>query len=267
LEEYVPVGGNGLAQRLFFLHNPKSGGSYLNDVLRDLYPAERHCPNIENDIAGHAANRGDYRSFAGYDIYAGHYGREIFDQVRHGHLLISNFRNPIDRIVSLYHYFRYAVGLSDAQMEEERFFAVKSAKQQSFHDFVASTHPLVLAYTSNFHARQLVGSPWDSVEPEIDRVLAGVKDLDWYYVCELPSLSLIEAERVLGWHGIEHKIVNARDTSAGNVVASHRINSESRDVILRNNQLDFAAYQLAVNMLLDRQNMSETAALGEQARA
>src|ERR1700730_11586263 len=102
-----------MSDKIFFFHNPKAGGTSLIRLLASRFPPEKHCPLIENTKVEHDGLSGDYGRFRGYDLYAGHYGRDIFSAVNDGHAWTTNFRHPVTRLISLYNFFRFIVNLPE----------------------------------------------------------------------------------------------------------------------------------------------------------
>jgi hypothetical protein len=149
-----------MTEQIFFFHNPKAGGYSLRRVFESHFRSDKQCPIIENDTVGHERMTGEYAHFRGYDYYAGHYGRDIFEAVNDRHQCITDFRNPLARVVSLYNYFRFKVKLSEEELRTERFCAVAFAKSVSFAEFVSSSDPNVEVYVRNSHFRQLANSCW-----------------------------------------------------------------------------------------------------------
>ena len=189
-----------MSDKIFFFHNPKAGGSSLKRIFESRFPAEKRCPLIENEKVQHEGLRGDYVRFRGFDLYAGHYGHDIFVVVNDGHSCVTNFRHPVDRLISLYNFFRFYVNLSDEELRTERFYAVLAAKSLSFERFVCADDPHVEVYVRNAHFRQLANSCW-SLETvkgfkDVCRLIDG---MPWYYVCEYPELSVRWMRRVFDW--------------------------------------------------------------------
>jgi hypothetical protein len=145
-----------MTEKIFFFHNPKAGGYSLRKVFESHFPTETQCPIIENDKVGHEQLSGEYARFRGYDYY----GRDIFEAVNDGHWCVTNFRNPLARLISLYNYFRFDVKSSDEELRTERFHAVAFAKSVSFEEFVSSGDPHIDVYVRNAHFRQLANSCW-----------------------------------------------------------------------------------------------------------
>jgi hypothetical protein len=144
-----------MSEKIFFFHNPKAGGTSLIRTLESRFPPEKRCPIIENTKVEHDGLAGDYTRFRGYDLYAGHYGYDIFAAVSEGHACLTNFRHPITRLILLYNFFSCVVDLPDQELRKERFYAVRFAKAASFGRFVSSADSRVEVYVRNWHFRQL----------------------------------------------------------------------------------------------------------------
>ena len=149
-----------MSQKIFFFHNPRAGGTSLIRILESRFPPEKRSPLIENTQVEHDGLSGDFARFRGYDLYAGHYGYDIFAAVNEGHACLTNFRHPATRLISLYNFFRCMVDLPDEELRKERFYAVRFAKSASFEGFVSCADSRVEVYVRNWHFRQLANSCW-----------------------------------------------------------------------------------------------------------
>ena len=116
------------------------------------------------------------------------------------HRCVTNFRDPIERLISLYNFFKFNVKLSEEELGTERFLAVAFAKSASFEEFVSSKDPNVDLYVRNVHFRQLANSCWvlDATK-EFDGVCRFVDEMRWYYVCEYPAMSFAWLRRAFDW--------------------------------------------------------------------
>jgi hypothetical protein len=241
-----------MTEKIFFFHNPKAGGYSLRRVFERHFRSDKQCPIIENDKMGHEGLRGEYAHFRGYDYYAGHYGHDIFEAVNDGHRCVTNFRNPLARLVSLYNYFRFNVKLSEEELRTERFCAVAFAKSVSFGEFVSSDDPNVDVYVRNAHFRQLANSCWAlETTKELEDVCRFVDAMPWYYVCEYPEMSIAWLRRAFGLDLGQlprENVTRAQSDQADLVTLNDRI----REVILAKNDLDFALYRYAVGRFVSR---------------
>jgi hypothetical protein len=242
-----------MANKIFFFHNPKAGGVSLRILFAGRFPTAKRCPIIENDKIGHEQLRGEYASFRGYDYYAGHYGRDIFRIVNDGHGCVTNFRDPVDRVLSLYNYFKFHVILSQEELSTERFRAVTLAKSVSFEEFVSSNDPNVEVYLRNAHFRQLANSCWNmAITKDFDDVCRFVDEMRWYYVCEYPRLSVAWLRRTFGreFHQIPRaNVTQVKSEQPANLVT---LDNRIRKLILGKNKLDVALYRYAVRRLVGR---------------
>ncbi len=236
-----------MVDRLFFLHNPKAGGTSVVSALRALFSYEQQCPRIENDAAEHRLHAGRYGAYAGYSFYAGHYGRDIQQAVGPRMPCVTNFRWPVARIVSLYRYFRFVVEIDDAQRADPRFRAVAMAKTLSLDDFVSCDDPAVEIHTRDHHFRQLTASGW-SLESDGD--LASVKTfidaMPWFFVCEHPQESMIWAETA--FQGRLGPVPHLNETGAAEAAA--QLSPWAYRALDAKNQRDLALYRHALDGLL-----------------
>jgi Sulfotransferase family len=248
-----------MANKIFFFHNPKAGGVSLRILFEGRFPTAKRCPIIENDKIGHEQLRGEYASFRGYDYYAGHYGRDIFRIVNDGHGCVTNFRDPVDRVLSLYNYFKFHVSLSQEELSTERFRAVTLAKSVSFEEFVSSDDPNVEVYLRNAHFRQLANSCWTlEITKEFEDVCRFVDEMRWYYVCEYPRLSVAWLRRTFGreFHQIPRaNVTRVKSDQPANLAT---LDDRIRKLILAKNRLDLALYRYAVRRLVVRATAHST---------
>jgi hypothetical protein len=243
-------------EQLFFFHNPKAGGTSVVDALGQLFAAERRCPRIENDATEHAARAGRYGLFRGYDFYAGHYGFDIYDAVGGRLKAVTNFRWPVDRVVSVYRYFRHVVEISDAQARDPRFRAVSLAKSLSLDDFVTCSDPAVTLHTCDHHFRQLTGSGWSpAYAQDMSAARALIDRMAWFYVCEHPYESLAWADAAFG--GRLSSVPRLNVTRAGDTAEAALSPAAYRQLASRN-QRDMALYQHALGRLLAEAAPAET---------
>jgi len=237
-----------VVDRLFFFHNPKAGGTSVVDALRRLFSDQQCCPRLENDATEHAKNAGLYDRFRCYDFYAGHYGFDIYAAVAEGMSTATNFRWPVDRVVSVYRYFRHVVELSDSQARDPRFRAVSLAKMLSLDDFVTCDDPAVVLHTYDHHFRQLTGSGWAPIyEREMDQAQALVDRMTWFYVCEHPYESLAWADTA--FEGRISSVARLNITHAEGA-AEAVLSPKAYRQLVSQNQKDIALYRHALGRLL-----------------
>jgi hypothetical protein len=246
------------SDKIFFFHNPKAGGTSLIQLFASHFAPEKRCPLIENTQVEHDSLSGDYLRFRGYDLYAGHYGRDIFSAVNDGHACITNFRHPATRLVSLYNFFRYSVNLPEEELWTERFYAVRFAKSESFGDFVSSDDPRVEVYVRNWHFRQLANSCWSlEITNRVDEVYRFIDGMLCYFVCEYPEASVCWMRRALNWHLDRLPQENVTGDQGGLVISASALDDDTCRIICEKNDLDFGIYRYAVDRFLKQTYLSE----------
>src|ERR1700759_1567702 len=248
-----------MTEKIFFFHNPKAGGVSLRAIFEGHFCTAKMCPIIENDKIGHERLRGEYACFRGYDYYAGHYGHDIFQIVNHGHACVTNFRDPVDRLVSLYNYFKFNVNLSQEELATERFRAVALAKSVSFEEFVSSDDPNVEVYLRNAHFRQLTDSCWTlETTKKFEEACRFVDEMRWYYVCEYPRLSVAWLRRAFGREFNQIPRANVTLVKSDQPTNLAPLDDRIRKLILAKNSLDFALYRYALRRLLAQSTAHST---------
>lgn len=245
-----------MSEKIFFFHNPKAGGASLRRILESRFPAQKWSPLVENTKVEHDELGGDYARFRGYDVYAGHYGYDIFAAVNDGHARITNFRHPATRLISLYNFFRFSVILPDEELRTDRFYAVLFAKSVSFERFVSADDPRVDVYVRNWHFRQLSNSCWSlAITKKFDEVRRFIDAMRWFYICEYPELSARWLGRSLNWDLDRLPRENVTGEKDGQTISLSALDERTYSMICKKNDLDFAIYQYAVDRLLSHSHL------------
>ena len=136
-----------------FLHLPKCGGTALHEWLASVVGPDELCPERNRMPADLPDDRVD--SFRGYRVFSGH-----FDPIDATHfptpqLLFTVFRDPIDRIVSLYDFWR---AHDDAFIDEHDLAGPRFAAAVSFEEFVSAPDPTVVPDLDNTMVRTFTGA-------------------------------------------------------------------------------------------------------------
>ena len=255
-------------EKIFFFHNGKAGGTSIKKVLEDFFPRRQRCPQIEIDEIDHRNLKGDYKRFRGYALYSGHYGYDVYAAVANGHATLTNFRHPVDRLISCFNYFNYVVNLPQKVTQPDHFFHVRLARSISFEEFIFSSDPRVEIYTRNSHFRQLTHSVWSpEVRKSVDEAIAFIDQMPWYYVCEYPELSTTWFRMVFNIPVTEIPRENRTPRVSDSQVSAANISEKTRSLICEKNQLDLALYEYAVKKLLlnrEKLNLLASTAVGSR---
>ena len=88
------------------MHIPKTGGSWVTTGLRSAVPAERRHEVPSADV-GRVTLR---RLLQQYAFVSGHFTMAEVSQVLHDTFVFTFLREPVDRVISLYHFYRQQPG-------------------------------------------------------------------------------------------------------------------------------------------------------------
>ncbi len=239
--------------KVFFFHTPKAGGTAVGHALERMFaPAER-CPLIENTQRDHERLQGNYAPFLGYRYYGGHYGYDVFDAVAEEHHLVSNFRHPVPRLLSLYNYYRLHVTLPHDAAQLDELYPVSVAQHVDFDRFVSMDDERVEVHTRNHQARQLTSSAWDPASRgDLAQAVGVIDRMAWFYVAERQDASARWAKQVFGetMQAIERENVTARQS--GGRKALTQIAPATLRMIEDKNRLDAALYAHAGRRLAEQ---------------
>lgn len=237
--------------RIFFLHNPKAGGSSLRATLRSIVKDGSVAPVFGNSPNEDRASRSMLGRYKGYDFYAGHYGYEAYRRLSAGHILITNFREPASRIYSIYRYWRNNVSLNAlSDLNKKNVAIVEEAHNLSFSEFIRSTNSDLKLYLNNFHFRQLLHSGWEEAKCDWRSrwlVKRRISRMPWFYIAETPKASSELLNQLFcDARGAEIPYINQSVGEAGGI--------DPKDVehLSRLNTLDFEIYSYALRLQEER---------------
>lgn len=202
----IPLRG----KTLVFVHLQRCGGSTLNNLL-DLHFHNReilraHLLHRESDqvkgIAGHTgAPLVLGRDVSGYRLITGHNNLTDVQALAANPVFITFLRHPVDRVVSLYDYWRSHTA---EYAEKHGLQGPLLARRLSLAEFVESEEPEARYNVGNGMARQLLGglvAPIDLPDSEL-LLLAGDKleRFSFVGITEMFDLSAALLCYVLQWN-------------------------------------------------------------------
>jgi Sulfotransferase family len=226
-----------------FNHIPKcAGSSYLN-VFRQQFGADRILMIHVNEDREYAFDPNDYQT---YDCIIGHFGVRWNDVIGPERRWLTALREPVDRVVSTYFYWRNNVPPCDISY-------VKLAKDLSLREFVLSRDPLILQAISNAQVWQLAEDlrvRYRSVNNSdaLDVAKENLQKFDFVGLYDfLPqSMQLLCAYLKKPLLQFPHENATIDRTPIGQVVPS------VRDAILDLNTADSQLYQYAARLFEER---------------
>ena len=218
----------------------------MGRMLSARFSTAERCPLIENSERDHQRRAGDYNAYRGFRYYGGHYGYDVFSHVADTHMPVTNFREPVGRLYSLYRYFRFGVKIPNDPASLDNLYPVEFAQRYDFLSFVSTEDPRIEVYTRNHHVRQLSGSAWSPGSlADLPRALRLLDRMPWFYVCAYPVSSQQWADAVFGEN--TQRILRENITQCNQAL---RVGFAERHRILEKNVLDAELYRAAQVRLL-----------------
>lgn len=133
-------------RKLLFIHHPKTGGTSINEALRQLKPAWRRHPAVFDNLPDFG--REELRAA---DYYSGHYTRHSIDAVPGRPFRMTVLRDPVDRALSLVRFCR-------AHRTPLPVPALRAAQEMDVNEMFCSSIPRLEDYYGNWYVRAFVPS-------------------------------------------------------------------------------------------------------------
>ncbi|WP_137045758.1 hypothetical protein [Pseudolabrys sp. FHR47] len=242
--------------RVFFLHLPKAGGTAIATRFKTAFESA----NSASTDTSLPTDPKLWKEWSKYDFIHGHCGFGLFKSVGQDYSLVTNFRHPVDRVVSLYDFWRNNIGPEDTIDDDMKrdnppstTLAPYLARQLSFSEFIRRQETAISIYIRNWHARQLLGDPWEYRKLYIwDMWLVRFRfsRLYWFYVCEEPEKS--ETWFRDRFPSLEHKALALENPTDYSEKSRTTPSSDDIQVILRDNWADVELYERALKILKKR---------------
>ncbi len=252
-----------------FIHLARCGGTTLTNLL-DLHYANRrilkaNLLHAEGDdlvgILGHTAE--PFRkplAQARYDLIAGHNNLGDLEPLFPGAAFITMLRHPVDRVVSLYNYWR---SHRREYVLEHDLRGPRLAQELSLEEFVESDEPEAHLNVNNGMARQLFhGLVGDTGLNDADLLRLARDRLDRFAfagITEMYDLSVVLLCYTLGWDPPEatddanRYEQNLEDASIFSPSADRARPSEKTVArLLEKNRVDLGLYRHAVRRFQQR---------------
>ena len=134
---------------LCFVHVPKTAGTAVTETLRAVYGPQSLPAMTTLDYACYGADQ-----LAAYRFYAGHAYRRDYTRLSEGTLLFTVMRDPVERAISLYRYYRTLdpAPMGDGFMRE----AVELARGRPLMEFIYSDSPFLIEHLRLGQIRQFL---------------------------------------------------------------------------------------------------------------
>lgn len=184
--------------RYLFLHVPKSAGVLVRTAIWRNLPADAKVL-VREEVGESLFDDIPTREFARFHLVSGHFGFEQAARIGGDRIFVTMLRDPLERYLSAYHYWRAQPGASP-------LFAL--ARELDIYSYATNGHPVVRALVDNGLTWQLVGdylrretSLYARLTPEklLDRALANLALFDMVGVQEDMEASLALLSRIGKW--------------------------------------------------------------------
>ncbi len=192
-----------------FLHLEKTAGISLATLLTDMFHPAQIDPDPCRTLAPHVATPFAGRPPAAIRRYAliyGHYDLPSLRRLDAGRIVITMLRDPVERILSLYYYWR-SIDLT-VLPSGGSFPAVAMAHRCSLLEFLETDSPVVRDHIDNFYVRRLTGlygtgaqadRVTDSPSLALSAALTGLRQIDFVGVTEEMAAGVAALGSFLGF--------------------------------------------------------------------
>ncbi|MFQ3617175.1 MAG: sulfotransferase family 2 domain-containing protein [Cyanobacteriota bacterium] len=194
--------------QLCYIHIPKTAGSTLTAIadaqfdVRQIAPGPYQLPAL--DPAAQGRSPAELRQLlTRYRFIRGHFSHNLIRQFLTRPVYITVLRHPVDRVISLYEFFRRAAQRGTAETPEYEVL-MRAAAEHDLLGFVQHPDPIVQQRTSNFQTRQL--AIWDEDEAalsageRLQSACASVDRFAWVGLMEQFHASVQLLNYRFGWY-------------------------------------------------------------------
>lgn len=228
----LPPGLDG--RQLCFLHIGKTAGTSVQHALFETMRGTAiFHESLENFDTATAAE------LAINDLVIGHFGYQHVAKLRADRFLMTFLRDPVERVLSNYHFLR-----SESPLSNYSAHAIGAAKALTLSEFLRCDDPGVRMVTENFQAKVLAFDVRPQRQAAISDLQAqaarNLATFDFVGIVEYFDESMMALSEMIG-REVEIKSLNKTKTRVSAAPAS----SDDLDLIRRLNAIDIAVYAAA----------------------
>ncbi len=228
---------------VLFLHIPRTAGSTLHGIMKKQYADDEMFTGqllFGDEIANFTALPEERKKKL--RIVKGHFAHGVHELIPGGEGAYMTFlRDPIDRVVSLYHFIRRR---PDNSLHE-------AATTMTLKDFVASG--VAPTHTDNGMTRFLGGAAMDDfgtiTDEVLDRAISNLEACEVIGLTERFDESLLLCRKAFGWN---EPVFYERQNVTQNRPAIETLDAETLHAIEATNQLDSILFEKGVALFEER---------------
>ena len=135
---------------LVFFHLPKTGGTTLHHHFSVHFEPEEICPERHSNLNAYSVDE-----LRQWRFFSGHFNADEVKRIPRSVFLVTVFRDPIERLLSLYYFWKRH---KYEYIEQKHMEALKITKDGTLIDFLRSDHPHILRERVNGMTRQMAGA-------------------------------------------------------------------------------------------------------------
>jgi hypothetical protein len=228
---------------LVFLHIPKAGGTALWSALANRFA-------VEDCLDSYYAHRPTDEELNAASFVTGHLSMSVLDRFERRPFALTILRDPIERALSVYSFFRELDEEPTGRPGLERFDEMlRLTKSRSLEEVLEMDSEVAEHYLGNWQSRVLGAKRLDGTDEELGDALEGLHRCDFVGIAERQDESVDRLTRRLGWSPLAPlPLANVTRTR----VRAEEIAPEALEGLRRLTAVDRDLYAHAVRLFEDR---------------
>lgn len=213
---------------LVFVHIPKTAGTSIRSVVDVKYDNNETAP-VELYYDLQMIDPNNYKYIRGHFCY-----QDLI--INNKPMFISVIRDPIDRIISLYEYWKVC-NYSSSKEDDPNYDGVLLAKTTTFSSFIRTKNPSIRREIENAQYRYLIHSFNEAIPMSVNTEKA-IKDIKQIYAW-IGTDQTLEKD----YESLKMMLELDDDLPRLNIGKSRQtINNDDRDYLFKINTIDYIIY-------------------------